>query len=118
EDAHAARLPLPQQAAQLTANEAVQLSHVGGRWCHAGSDRPDRLVSDHGIAGAGLVRQRSLQLASHHLQGLAVLAFFSGLPNTDDGGETSAIGGARLGADECIGLAMIYAALGMADDDG
>src|SRR4029079_19506282 len=85
-------------------------------WCHTGADRPDWLVSDHGVGGACLIRQRSLQLASHNLHRCAVLPLFCGLPNTDDGGETSPMGGARLGADECIGLAMAGAALGMGGD--
>src|SRR6185436_4741276 len=78
--------------------------------------RPDRLVGDHRVRPGRVRWHRTLDLPSHDLQRLALLALVSGLADTDDRGKARAVGRARLSVNQCIALAMIGASLRMADD--
>jgi len=112
------RFHLPQQAAELSANEAVHFRDIGRRRRQPRAYRPHRLVGDHGVRGACLLRQRSLQLAPDDLQGRPVAPLLLGLADADNGGQAGTKGGSGLGVYERVGLAVIGAALRMTDDHG
>src|ERR1700748_1933283 len=83
----------------------------------AGAYRPDRLIGHHQIAGIGRVGYRGLKLATADVEGLSLVALLLGFADADDSGQTGAPGRFGLLPNQCITLAMIGAALGMADDD-
>src|SRR5581483_4393620 len=97
------------------ANEAVHIGDVSRRWRQSGTDRPDRLVGDGEIGRA--VRRRTLDLPAHHGAGMTGIALGTRFADTNNGREAGPPGGKRLVADHCVALAVIVAALGMADDD-
>src|SRR5579871_1990660 len=101
---------------QKLANEAVHIADVARCRGQSGADGPDRLVSDGKIRRA--VRQRPLKLRTHHCAGAAGITLGARFADTDHGGKAGAPRGKRLVADRCVGLAVIVATFGMADDNG
>lgn len=83
----------------------------------AGADRPDRLVGDHRVLGGGALRDADGELRADDVERAALLALLHGLADADDAAETRAAGTQSLGVDAVVGLVMVGAPLGMADDD-
>ena len=81
----------------------------------AGADRPDRFIGDDQIVDT--VGQRSGQLAADARLRLPGIAFRPGFANADDDRQSGGTGGDGFGAHIGIGLAIVGAALAMADDD-
>ena len=80
----------------------------------AGADSPDRLIGD----DAGETwRQAAGQLVADHLVMFGGVALGFGLADADDRGQAGGDGGFGLGLDQGVGLVVILAALGMAEDD-
>ena len=83
-----------------------------------GADRPDRLVGDSELLGREPIRQRARELARDHGERLARVALGQRLADADDGARAPRAAPPRtLAAHQRVALAMIGAALGMAEDD-
>ena len=95
----------------------MRFGNVGGGRRKAGADGPDRLVGDHGIVRGRGRRHRAGDLARQDVECRAELALGPGLADADDGDDAGAPCGFRLGAHDGVGLAVVGAALGVADDD-
>ena len=108
--------PVPEPLDERAAQEAVHLGDVGSRRRQAGADRPHRLVGEDGVGGVGLVGQRARELARDDGERQPGPALARRLADADDGREPRAMGGRGLGLDVGVALAVIGAALGMADD--
>jgi len=96
----------------------MNLLDIFGSGRQPGTDRPDRLVSDHQIGRCRAIRERPLKLAAADIQRLPGIALVPGFADADDGGQPRAPGGFRLLADQRVALAMVRAALRMADNNG
>ena len=83
----------------------------------ARTDRPDRLVGDHRVFAGGALRQADRELGAHDVERPALLALLHRLADADDAAQTGPAGAQCLGVDAVIGLVMVGAPLGMADDD-
>ena len=116
EDADACLFGLADDPAQLVADEGVHLGDICRRRGQPGADRPDRLVGDDEIGRARRLGNRAAQLPADDGERLARLALALRLADADDGGKPGAMGGRGLGADLGVLLAVVLAALGMADD--
>ena len=85
----------------------------------AGTDRPDRLVSDGQEAEftlADALKSR-FDLAANKLKGLAHFALFQALTDTDDGAQTPLARGLNFLVDEFVRFAKIGATLTVAEND-
>ena len=69
------------------------------------------------LAAVAAFRQRAEKLAAVDLEGLPGVALVQRLADADDGDEAGGDGSFRLRLDDRVSLAMIGAALGVADDD-
>src|SRR5262249_23026914 len=87
-DTDAVTLSQAEQAAQLGADQAVHLGHIFGRRRKPSADRPHRLIGDDCICRPRLLRQRTLQLAPHDLEGGSFVPLLISLANADYGGPT------------------------------
>ena len=81
----------------------------------AGADRPDRLIGDDVFLGR--FRQRSRELRADDIERLAGFALFTGFADADDRRQSGAKRGLGFGFHIAVLLAVIGAALGMADND-
>ena len=82
-----------------------------------GADGPDRLIGDDGIGGGRGIGYRTGKLGRDHVERLAAVALGLGLADADHRDQPGTVGGPGLGGDLRIGLSMVGAALGMAEDD-
>src|SRR3546814_48602 len=114
---HPALRPPPALADQWAADLLVHLRDVGRRGGAACADRPDRLVGDDEAARLHAHGDGALHLARDHRQGLLGVALLLGLADADDGHQPGAERRLGLGAHLRIGLVVVGAPLGMADDD-
>jgi hypothetical protein len=83
----------------------------------AGSDRPDRLVGDHGIGeacGPDKLEHRG-QLAGDDRLGLPGLALLKGFTDAEYRHQAGMQGGGELARDQFAALIVVLAALGVAD---
>ena len=85
----------------------------------AGADSPQGLVGDDHVTHlvGGHAGQSALDLVSDQLHGHAQLTLLQALAHTDDGEQAGVDGGVDLLVDGEVGLVIILAALGVADDD-
>jgi hypothetical protein len=100
------------------ADMGVDLADLLERRGPAGADRPDRLVGDDEAGGRRALGDRARDLVADDGEGAAGVALRLGLADAHDGEQPGAPGGAGLGQNQRIVLAMIGAALRMADDHG
>ncbi len=85
----------------------------------AGSDRPDRLISDDQVGRGRRVRQRAVELAADHVQRLPASRSAALLADADDGHEPCPVGGhAPWRAPAHRSRDGRRAPLGMTDNDG
>src|ERR1700736_3938628 len=101
----------PSPGGDAGADRRVHLDDVGGRRGQPGADRPDRLIGNDQLVGAGTVRQRAGELRGNNGQRTAGLALEAGLANTEDRNEPGAPAGYGLDVDLGIGFAAGMAAL-------
>jgi hypothetical protein len=102
---------------ELRAQHRVHLLRLLGRGGLAGADRPDRFVRDDDLADAVAVDvDDGGQLALHHFLGLPGFALGQRLADADD--RRDAVRQRRLGllGHQRVALAVVLAALGVADD--
>src|SRR5262249_57718470 len=96
-DADAITLSQAEQAAQLGADQAVHLGHIFGRRRKPSPDRPHGLIGNDGIRRPCLLRQRTLQLAPHDLEGGSLVPLLISLTDADYGGPFWAVSCLRFG---------------------
>ena len=109
-------------AVQLADDGADGLAHLAGllgRGGLAGADGPQGLIGDDHVAHlvGGHVGQGALDLIGDELHGHAQLPLLQALAHADDGDEAGVDGGVDLLVHGEVGLVVILAALGVADDD-
>ena len=100
---------------QSGADVLVDTFHLGGTRRAAGSDGPDRLVGNGTLKA---VRQTGGNLATYNLRLAAQLPLRLRLTHADYRNETGEGGSLSLGVHGSVRLAMVLAALGMAQNDG
>ena len=96
----------------------MHLGDIRGRRGQSGADRPHRLVGDHEVLRRRTVRDRAVELRADDVECPARHALILGLADADDRDQAGAPGRLRLGVHGGIRLAVINAALRVADDHG
>src|SRR6478752_7848865 len=115
EQAHG--LGIGDQPAQHLANMRMRCGHLRGGRCLARADRPDRLIDHDELCRGCPRRHAALELGLEHAERLAGLALVQRLADADDRQQPGPPCRLRLGPYLGIGLSVIGAPLGMADDD-
>ena len=98
-------------------DKLMNLLNIFGRRGQAGADRPNRLIGHHQIVGPRAVRQRDVELPAADVEGMTGIALALGFADADDRGEAGAPDRLRLLPNQHVGLAVVGAALGVADND-